>query len=294
MKERWNRNAGEVAARDCHSVVGFVFSPVMSLRNFLSLLPVVGVLALGGCASVSTENSESSPSSAAAAISSGEEASASRSETATGKADSLAEKPAVAAAGADTPRSTFRAEREARAASATNAASSTNLAASTSDPRASTTAETAKLVQQLGDASKELATLRAANAKFRAERVQPAKAVSAVATIDPADEKLSASLKSYAAFKQEVGNIFSEVERVRQENVGLSSQLKTAVEQADRARAAMARLEADLRAEQKSRAEAEKTVVQLRDQLRAVARAVSAAGLSVEKLSGAAEVPGKR
>jgi uncharacterized coiled-coil DUF342 family protein len=150
------------------------------------------------------------------------------------------------------------------------------------------------LVQQLGDASKELATLRAANAKFRAERVQPAKAVSAVATIDPADEKLSASLKSYAAFKQEVGNIFSEVERVRQENAAMSSQLKTAVEQADRARAAIARLEADLRAEQKSRAEAEKTVVQLRDQLRAVARAVSAAGLSVEKLSGAAEVPGKR
>ena len=70
------------------------------------------------------------------------------------KADSLAEKPAVAAAGADTPRSTFRAEREARAASATNAASSTNLAASSSDPRvsssdprASTTAETAKLAE---------------------------------------------------------------------------------------------------------------------------------------------------
>jgi chromosome segregation ATPase len=155
-------------------------------------------------------------------------------------------------------------------------------------------AETAKLVQQLGDASKELATLRAANAKFRAERAQPAKAAPAAAAIDPADEKLSASLKSYAAFKQEVGNIFSEVERVRQENAGLSSQLKTAVEQSDRARAATARLEADLRAEQKSRAEAEKTVMQLRDQLRAVARAVSAAGLSVEKLSGAVEVPAKR
>ena len=150
------------------------------------------------------------------------------------------------------------------------------------------------MIQQLGDASKELATLRAANAKFRAERAQPAKAAPAAAAIDPADEKLSASLKSYAAFKQEVGNIFSEVERVRQENAGLSSQLKTAVEQSDRARAATARLEADLRAEQKSRVEAEKTVMQLRDQLRAVARAVSAAGLSVEKLSGAAEVPGKR
>lgn len=302
VKERWSRNAGVVAAKDCHPVVGFVFSKVMTLRNFLPLLPLVGVLALGGCASVSTENSELSSSSSGAAIASGEEAPASRSATATGKVDSLAEKPAIAATGADTPRSTFRAEREARAATATNATSATatnavratNQAASSSDPRASTTGETAKLIQQLGDASKELATLRAANAKFRAERAQPAKAAPAAAAIDPADEKLSASLKSYAAFKQEVGNIFSEVERVRQENAGLSSQLKTAVEQSDRARAATARLEADLRAEQKSRAEAEKTVMQLRDQLRAVARAVSAAGLSVEKLSGAVEVPAKR
>ena len=302
VKERWSRNAGVVAAKDCHPVIGFVFSTAMTLRNFLPLLPLVGVLALGGCASVSTENSESSSGSSGAAISSGAEVSASRSATATGKVDSLAEKPAIAAAGADTPRSTFRAEREARAATATNATSATatsavratNQAASSSDPRASTTGETAKLIQQLGDASKELATLRAANAKFRAERAQPAKAAPAAAAIDPADEKLSASLKSYAAFKQEVGNIFSEVERVRQENTGLSSQLKTAVEQSDRARAATARLEADLRAEQKSRAEAEKTVMQLRDQLRAVARAVSAAGLSVEKLSGAAEVPAKR
>ena len=302
VKERWSRNAGVVAAKDCHPVDGFIFSPLMILRNFLPLLPLVGVLALGGCASVSTENSELSSSSSGAAIASGEEAPASRSATATGKVDSLAEKPAVAAEGADTPRSTFRAEREARAATATNATSATatnavratNQAASSSDPRASTTGETAKLIQQLGDASKELATLRAANAKFRAERAQPAKAAPAAAAIDPADEKLSASLKSYAAFKQEVGNIFSEVERVRQENAGLSSQLKTAVEQSDRARAATARLEADLRAEQKSRAEAEKTVMQLRDQLRAVARAVSAAGLSVEKLSGAVEVPAKR
>lgn len=309
VKERGSRNAGVVAAKDCHPVDGFIFSPFMILRNFLPLLPLVGVLALGGCASVSTENSELSSSSSGAAIASGEEAPASRSATATGKVDSLAEKPAIAAAGADTPRSTFRAEREARAATATNAtsatatsavratnqaASSSDPRASSSDPRASTTGETAKLIQQLGDASKELATLRAANAKFRAERAQPAKAAPAAALIDPADEKLSASLKSYAAFKQEVGNIFSEVERVRQENTGLSSQLKTAVEQSDRARAATARLEADLRAEQKSRAEAEKTVMQLRDQLRAVARAVSAAGLSVDKLSGAAEVPAKR
>ena len=48
VKERWSRNAGVVAAKDCHPVVGFVFSTAMTLRNFLPLLPLVGVLALGG------------------------------------------------------------------------------------------------------------------------------------------------------------------------------------------------------------------------------------------------------
>lgn len=99
------------------------------------------------------------------------------------------------------------------------------------------------------------------------------------------DEKISGSLKSYAAFKQEVAAIFAETERVRQENASLASNLKLAVEQADATRAAMARLEQDLRAERKTSAELEKTVAQLREQLRAVARAVSAAGLNVEKLS---------
>ncbi len=144
--------------------------------------------------------------------------------------------------------------------------------------------------------------LRATNAKLRAERAQPAATTTttttgstpAAAKIDPAEEKLAASMKSYGAFKQEMATIFAETDRVRQENAGLASNLKSAVEQADKARAGMARMEDDLRAERKSRGELEKTVAQLREQLRAVARAVSAAGLSVEKLSGATESTGKR
>jgi hypothetical protein len=101
-------------------------------------------------------------------------------------------------------------------------------------------------------------------------------------------------MKSYAAFRQEMATIFAETDRVRQENAGLASNLKSAVEQADKGRAAAARAEEELRAERKARAELEKTVAQLREQLRAVARAVSAAGLNAEKISGAAETTGKR
>jgi len=150
------------------------------------------------------------------------------------------------------------------------------------------------LIEQLNAATKELATLRAANAKLRVEKSQPAAVVPAAAKVDPAEEKLAASFKSYAAFKQEMASVFAETERVRQENAALGTNLKTAVEQADAARGAVAQLEKELRAEQKARVEAEKTATQLRDQLRAVARAVSAAGLNVEKLSGATEGAGKR
>lgn len=80
--------------------------------------------------------------------------------------------------------------------------------------------------------------------------------------------------------------MFAETERVRQENAALASNLKTAVDQADQARAAAKQLERDLKAEQKARADAEKLAAQLRDQLRAVARAVSSAGLNVDKLAG--------
>ena len=273
----------------------FLFGPVMTFRALPPVLSVSFLLALAGCATAPTESGEaadaSASSTAVATAAAADEGTALRAASDAPSPGSLSEKAAVTTAEVDAPRSTWRAEREARAASA---GSSGNAASGSGETRAATSGEAAKLTQQLGEAAKELATLRAANAKLRAERAQPAKAAPAAVPVDPAEEKLSVGLKSYAAFKQEVGNIFSEVERVRQENAGLSSNLKTAVEQADRARAATSRLEEDLRAEQKARAEAEKTVAQLREQLRAVARAVAAAGLSVEKLSGSAEPTGKR
>ena len=274
---------------------GVSFGPDMTLRALPPVLSVSFVLALAGCATAPTESSEaeasSSSSTAVTAVAAPDAAPAPRAATDAASTGRVSEMAAVATPSADVPRSTWRAEREARAASA---GSSGNATSGPGESREANSSEAAKLAQQLGETAKELATLRAANAKLRAERAQPAKAVSAALPVDPADEKLSVGLKSYAAFKQEIGDIFSEVERVRQENAELSSNLKTAVEQADRARAASSRLEEDRRAEQKARAAAEKNVVQLREQLREAARAGSAAGLRVEKRSGSAEPTGKR
>jgi len=156
--------------------------------------------------------------------------------------------------------------------------------------------DSSRLAEQLTAATKELAALRAANAKLRAEKAPSANVVATTVKPDSAEDRLAGSMKSYSAFKQEVTTLLAEMDRVRQENVALSSNLKAAVVQADEARAAVAQLEKDLSAERKARVEADKSIAQLRDQLRAVARAVSAAGLNVEKISGGAEAAtaGKR
>ncbi len=246
-------------------------------------LPLAGVaafvFALGGCASTSTEStdgttSSSSPSSSAATQ---ETASSSRTAAEPKRSEGASTSTAATKAEADSPRSSWRAERdtqrEARAASSGGGADS------------------AKLVEQLNEASRELASLRAANAKLRAEKAAPPApaASTSVAKNDALDDKLAQSMKSYGQFRQEMTTLLADLERLRKENAGLSSNLKSAVEQADQARAAMARLETELRAEKRSHADAERVTAQLRDQLRAIAKALAAAGLSADKLAANAE-----
>jgi chromosome segregation ATPase len=249
-------------------------------------LPLAGlaaaVFALVGCASLTEETESSSGSTASSERSSNDGGSRSTAEAK--RSETSSQTAAAAKSDPDAPRSSWRAEREAQR-----------------DGKAATTgsnADNAKLVEQLNEASRELAMLRAANAKLKAEKTAPvssaaARPSSAAATVtakpEPADEKLAANLKSFTQFKQELATLFAEMDRMRKEYAGLNSSLKAAVEKADQARAAMARLESDLRAEKKSRAEAEQAATQLRDQLRTIARALSSAGLSVEKLSASAE-----
>lgn len=153
-------------------------------------------------------------------------------------------------------------------------------------------AETAKLVDQLNEAARELATLRTANAKLRAERERPRPTPApevTTAKADPADERLAASLKSYAQFKQEMTNLIAEVERLKKASVQASADLQGVAEQLKQAKAAVARAEEDARVEKRLRREAEATAAQLREQLRTIARAMAAAGLNAEKLTSQAE-----
>lgn len=144
---------------------------------------------------------------------------------------------------------------------------------------------------QLNEATRELATLRAANAKLRAEKSSapaPAPAASSSSSSStasrstPADDKLNQTLRSYAQFRQELAAIVADIEKLRSDNATLSSQLKEASTKAQQASSAAAKFEKDLAAERAARVDAEKTIISLREQLRAVAKAVKEAGVPLD------------
>jgi nucleoid-associated protein YgaU len=235
----------------------------MTHRPLLALACTGALLFLGGCATTSSESTEAAPPGAS-------------------------ERPA---------ESTSRSEPAREPASATEKAVAERRSSSSASG-SSSSSDMAKLVEQLNEAARELATLRTANAKLRAERerttrtpaAETAPAAAPAATkADPVDERLAASLKSYAAFKQEMAALLAEVERARKSSTERSADLKTATEQVRQAKAALARAEEDLRVEKRLRLEAETNAGQLRDQLRTIARAMSDAGLSADKLTSSAD-----
>lgn len=173
---------------------------------------------------------------------------------------------------------------------AESAAEKTAAAASAeSDPAASpaehdpNATPTERLVEQLNAATRELATLRASNAKLKVSAARPA-TPKVVREPEPTDAKLTASLHSYAQFKQELAGFFADLEKLRTDNAALSADLKEATAGSQAAKASLAKLESELQFEKDARAQAEDTITKLREQLRAVADAVAAAGLSFDKV----------
>lgn len=139
-----------------------------------------------------------------------------------------------------------------------------------------------RLAEQLRDATRELATLRASNAKLRTAAAKPVAPV-VMREPEPVDAKLTASLRSYVQFKQELAGFFADLEKLRTENGTLSAELKDVAAGSKEAKAELAKLEGELRFEKEARAQAEQTITKLREQLRAVADAVTAAGLSFDR-----------
>lgn len=251
----------------------------------MRLLCVAGLAAAGllaGCASVSSDAS-ANPESAG---------------------DKPAAEPAAVAETKAEPRSSWREGRSAAAESRSESRAEPRSEASARPASAGTAGREAgggekgdrDLVAQLNEASRELAALRVANAKLKAERSAPAarSGESSGSRLDPAEERLAASLKSYTAMKQELAAFLADIERSRADNAAASTRLKEALARAEDAGGTVARLEKELRAERRARAEAEQAAAKLEEQLRVIARALANAGLSVDKLAGAKDSAGRR
>ncbi|HUR60153.1 MAG TPA: LysM peptidoglycan-binding domain-containing protein [Opitutaceae bacterium] len=154
------------------------------------------------------------------------------------------------------------------------------VAAPARETRSNETPAQSKLVAQLNDATRELASLRATNAKLRGERESAPRP-------DPADEKLTANLRSYVQFKQELSGFLADIEKVRTENAEMGAQLKEAAAQLKEAQASVSRIEDELRSEKLARARAESSAAKLREQMRAIAEAVASAGLKLDNVPAA-------
>jgi nucleoid-associated protein YgaU len=127
----------------------------------------------------------------------------------------------------------------------------------------------AEAAARLNEASRELATLRAAYAKLQGERI------SSPPTADPAplralEDKLAASLRQVTQLQDENTRLRGEVERTRGENTTLASQLKAATSRHEESRQALEMLNSELLAQKQARAQAEQAAAAARTQLSAV------------------------
>ncbi len=272
---------------------------------------LAGAMWLSGCATAGGgDGAESSIASQPAVAA--DESSKERSATADKEAVSEST-PAKPAEPVTEPRSSWRegrgsttAARESRDERATAESSSRreSTASTAASPAAAQRGGTTDTLAQLTEVSRELAALRVANAKLKSERDKALQAGTVARTpepaprtetrVDPADEKIAEILKSYGNFKQELAAYVAGIEKAKQENAAASAKVKDAAARADEAKAEVARLERDLRAERRARADAEATVKKLQEQLGVIAQALEKAGLSVDKLGAAKDSATRR
>jgi nucleoid-associated protein YgaU len=122
------------------------------------------------------------------------------------------------------------------------------------------------LAAQLGQATRELAALRADRAKLQTGNASPAQ-------LSEIEEKLATSLRNYTQLQEENARLRTDLERARAENTLLTGQLKAAASENASAQNALAQLNSELIAQKEARARAEQATSAARAQLGAVVAA---------------------
>ncbi|HUR59215.1 MAG TPA: LysM peptidoglycan-binding domain-containing protein [Opitutaceae bacterium] len=132
-----------------------------------------------------------------------------------------------------------------------------------------------RLVEKLNQTSRDLAALRVSYATMQKERdtaVFAAGEANALKTrLGATEEKLATSLRTYTELQEEVVRLRTDVARTRDENLALTTQVRTVTSQNDQAQAALAQLNTDLLAQKDARFRAEQDADSLRTELKAAA-----------------------
>ncbi|MDO8541943.1 MAG: LysM peptidoglycan-binding domain-containing protein [Opitutaceae bacterium] len=132
-----------------------------------------------------------------------------------------------------------------------------------------------RLVDRLNETSRELATLRANYARLQTERNQAvasaAESGAVKARLGATEEKLANSLRTFTELQEEITRLRADVARSRDENAGLSEQVKVITAKNEQAQAALAQLNTELLVQKNSRLEAEQDAELLRTELKTVA-----------------------
>lgn len=132
-----------------------------------------------------------------------------------------------------------------------------------------------RLVEKLNQTSGELATLRANYARLQQEKT-PAVATAGEANdlkirLGATEEKLAASLRTFTELQDEVTRLRTDVVRSREENLALTSQVRTVTAQNEQAQTALTQLNTDLLSQKEARLQAEQDIETLRSELKTVA-----------------------
>jgi chromosome segregation ATPase len=133
----------------------------------------------------------------------------------------------------------------------------------------------ARLVEQLNQTTREMATLRASYAQLQLERNQ---AVASAAEsnelrkrLGATEERLAEALRTYTDLQGEVTRLRGDVDQARTENIALTEKVRTATAQSEEAQAALAQLNTELLAQKDARLRAEQDAETLRTELATVA-----------------------
>jgi nucleoid-associated protein YgaU len=150
--------------------------------------------------------------------------------------------------------------------------------------RASGAANSTDLAQRLDEATRELATLRANEAKLQSEGSAPASGnIVSPQHVAELEAKLASSAREQAQLQEANARLRTELDRARAENATLAESLRSMTGRHEQAQAALAQLNAELSAQKQTRAESATGAAREKDRIAAARETAAPAAVAAAR-----------